>query len=122
MLKNGSKSPRIKLAFNKTARSLRISHKTNRKQPTQQNTKKHTFDTVNIISRQVIGLECFLVKKRIIKWFLSVLLCYYPDGTPKRTVGIFYEDINMVWSKDMDERDYGAHERGCGIKSIIRID
>ena len=39
-----------------------------------------------------------------------IAMAYYPDGTPKRTVGIFYEDINMVWSKDMDERDY-AHMR-----------
>ena len=40
---------------------------------------------------------------------------YYPDGTPKRTVGVFYEDIMAVWSRDMDEEDF-AHMRE-GVKS-----
>ena len=35
-----------------------------------------------------------------------VAMAYYEDGTPKRTVGIWYPDINMVWTKDMDEKDY----------------
>ena len=30
----------------------------------------------------------------------------HSDGTPKRTVGIFYPDINMVWKQDMIEADY----------------
>ena len=37
-----------------------------------------------------------------------VAMAYYPDGTPKRSVGVFYSDINMVWSKRMDETEY-AH-------------
>jgi hypothetical protein len=37
------------------------------------------------------------------------------DGTPKRTVGVFYEDIMAVWSRDMDEEDF-AHMRE-GVKS-----
>ena len=35
-----------------------------------------------------------------------VALSYYPDGTPKRSTGIFYPDINMVWTKDMDESEF----------------
>ncbi len=35
-----------------------------------------------------------------------VAMAYYSDGTPKRTVGIWYPDINVVWTKDMDEKDY----------------
>ena len=42
-------------------------------------------------------------------------MAYYPDGTPKRTVGVFYEDIMAVWSRDMDEEDF-AHMRE-GVKS-----
>ena len=26
-----------------------------------------------------------------------VAMAYYPDGTPKRSVGVFYPDINAVW-------------------------
>ena len=39
-----------------------------------------------------------------------VAMAYYPDGTPKRSVGVFYPDINVVWSKGMDESEYGTHE------------
>ena len=37
-----------------------------------------------------------------------VAMAYYPDGTPKRSVGVFYSDINMVWSKGMDESQFGS--------------
>ena len=33
-------------------------------------------------------------------------MAFYPDGTPKRSAGIFYPDINMVWKQDMIEADY----------------
>ena len=32
-----------------------------------------------------------------------IALAYYDDGTPKRSVGVFYPDISTVWTKDMDE-------------------
>ena len=35
-----------------------------------------------------------------------VAMAYYPDGTPKRSVGIFYPDINAVWTSGMDESEY----------------
>ena len=30
-------------------------------------------------------------------------MAYYEDGTPKRSCGVFYPDINTVWTKEMDE-------------------
>ena len=36
-----------------------------------------------------------------------VAMAYYPDGTPKRSVGVFYPDINAVWTRNMDESEYG---------------
>ena len=39
-----------------------------------------------------------------------VAMAYYPDGTPKRNVGVWYPDIKMVWTNEMDESDY-AHLR-----------
>jgi hypothetical protein len=35
-----------------------------------------------------------------------VAMAYYPDGTPKRSVGVFYPDINAVWSKGMDKSEF----------------
>ena len=35
-----------------------------------------------------------------------VAMAYYSDGTPKRDVGVYYPDINMVWKQDMIEADY----------------
>ena len=35
-----------------------------------------------------------------------VAMAYYLDGTPKRSVGVFYPDINVVWSKGMDESEF----------------
>jgi len=37
---------------------------------------------------------------------MCVAMAYYPDGTPKRDVGVFYPDINVVWTRDMDESDF----------------
>ena len=31
-----------------------------------------------------------------------IAMAYHPDGTPKRSVGIFYPDINAVWTSGID--------------------
>lgn len=36
-----------------------------------------------------------------------VAQAFYADGTPKRSVGVFYPDINMVWTKNLDESEFG---------------
>ena len=36
-----------------------------------------------------------------------VAMAYHADGTPKRSVGVFYPDINMVWTKNLDELEFG---------------
>ena len=46
-------------------------------------------------------------------------MAYYPDGTPKRSVGVFYPDINMVWSKGMDESEY-AHLREDDTPVVLK--
>ena len=32
-------------------------------------------------------------------------MAYYSDGTPKRTVGFFYEDLGTYWTKEMESND-----------------
>ena len=39
-----------------------------------------------------------------------VAMAYYADGTPKRSVGVFYPDINTVWTKNMNETKYGTSQ------------
>ncbi len=48
-----------------------------------------------------------------------VAMAYYPDGTPKRTVGIFYSDIGGVWSSGMDESEY-AHLREDITPAVLK--
>ena len=32
-----------------------------------------------------------------------IAMSFYPDGRPKRSEGVFYDDIATVWTRDMDE-------------------
>ena len=34
-------------------------------------------------------------------------MAFYEDGTPKRSEGVFYDDIATVWTRDMDESEFG---------------
>ena len=43
-----------------------------------------------------------------------VAMAYYPDGTPKRNVGVFYPDIKAVWTKEMNELDYRGEDGTIG--------
>ena len=36
-----------------------------------------------------------------VKWICKTM-AYHPDGTPKRSVGIFYPDIGCTWTKEME--------------------
>ena len=46
-----------------------------------------------------------------------IAMAYYPDGTPKRSVGVFYPDINIVWTREMDETEFGTHENREYVKT-----
>ena len=36
-----------------------------------------------------------------------IAMAFYEDGTPKRSEGVFYDDIATVWTRDMDESEFG---------------
>ena len=98
-------------AFKKTARSLRISPQDKQKAANSAEHKKAYIRYCEHYLKTGDWIGMFSGKEENHKVVPKcIAMAYYPDGTPKRTVGIFYEDINMVWSKDMDERDY-AHMR-----------
>ena len=44
-----------------------------------------------------------------------IVMAYYDDGTPKRSVGVFYPDITAVWTKNMDELDYRGEDGTVGF-------
>ena len=46
-----------------------------------------------------------------------VAMAYYADGTPKRSVGVFYKDINAVWTNNMDESEYVTQENREYVKT-----
>ena len=50
-----------------------------------------------------------------------VAMAYYHDGTPKRSVGVFYPDINAVWSKGMDKSEF-SHLRDDFYSSKVLKD
>ena len=43
-----------------------------------------------------------------------IAMAYYEDGTPKRSCGVFYPDINAVWTKEMNELDYRGEDGTMG--------
>ena len=98
-------------AFNKTARSMKIAPQDKQKAQNAADAKKayiryceHYLKTGDWIGMFSGKEETNMVVPK------CTAMAYYPDGTPKRTVGVWYPDIEMVWTKGMDERDY-AHIR-----------
>ena len=49
-----------------------------------------------------------------------IAMAYNPDGTPKRTVGFWYPDIETVWTKEMELHDEVVEQikRHRSVKAI----
>ena len=100
-------------AFNKTARSMKVSPQDKQKAQNSADAKKayiryceHYLKTGDWIGMFSGKEETNLVVPK------CTAMAYYSDGTPKRTVGVWYPDIEMVWTKGMDERDYSHIREG----------
>jgi len=50
---------------------------------------------------------------------VSVAMSYYPDGTPKRSAGVWYSDIG-VYTDEMAQRDHEQRREAISNKSKIR--
>jgi hypothetical protein len=94
--------------YNKTARSRASS-------PQE---KQKAFNAVDHKKVYIRDLEYYLKSGDYISYFSGqdenqkviprcIAQAFYPDGTPKRNVGVFYPDINMVWTKNLDESEFG---------------
>ena len=98
-------------AYNKTARSMRISPQDKQKAANLAEHKKAYIRYCEHYLKTGDWIGMFSGKEETQKVVPKcIAMAYYPDGTPKRSVGVWYPDIEMIWTKDMDERDY-AHIR-----------
>tara|TARA_R100000008_G_C3499017_1_gene122679 strand:+ start:80 stop:679 length:600 start_codon:yes stop_codon:yes gene_type:complete len=105
-------------ALNKTARSMKIAPQDKQKAANSAEHKKAYIRYCEHYLKTGDWIGMFSGKEetnRVVP--KCIAMAYYPDGTPKRTVGVFYPDINMVWTKDMDEHDYAHMENREGVKS-----
>ena len=94
-------------AFGKTARSMSTTPQEKQKASIMVDSKKayiryceHYLKTGDWIGMFSGKYEEHKVVPR------CVAMAYYPDGTPKRDVGVYYPDIDMVWTSGMDESEY----------------
>ena len=104
-------------AYNKTARSMRISPQDKQKAANLAEHKKAYIRYCEHYLKTGDWIGMFSGKEetqRVVP--KCIAMAYYPDGTPKRSVGVFYPDINMIWTRDMDERDYAHMENREGIQ------
>ena len=104
-------------AYNKTARSVRISPQDRQKAANLAEHKKAYIRYCEHYLKTGDWIGMFSGKEETQKVVPKcIAMAYYPDGTPKRSVGVFYPDINMIWTRDMDERDYAHMENREGIQ------
>ena len=104
-------------AYNKTARSMRISPQDKQKAANLAEHKKAYIRYCEHYLKTGDWIGLFSGKEETQKVVPKcIAMAYYPDGTPKRSVGVFYPDINMIWTRDMDERDYAHMENREGIQ------
>ncbi len=51
-----------------------------------------------------------------------VAMAYWPDGEPKRTIGVFYPDIMKVWDEELEEAWYGKdHNKSSRIPTTREL-
>ena len=90
-------------AFNKSGRGLKVSPQDKQKASRDADNKRayirfceHYLKTGDWISLKSGKYEEHTVVPK------CIAMAYYPDGTPKRSVGVFYPDIHVVWTKEED--------------------
>ena len=90
-------------AFNKVARSFRSTPQDKQRASNDADNKKsyiryceHYLKTGDWIGLKSGKNEDHTVIPK------CIAMAYNPDGTPKRTVGVYYSDLHAVWTKEME--------------------
>ena len=95
--------------YNKTARSRVSSSQEKQKASTTAEHKKAYIRYMELYLKSGDWISTFSggdENQKVIP--RCVAMAYYPDGTVKRSTGTFYPDINMVWTKDLDESEFSG--------------
>ena len=107
-------------AFGKTARSMSVTPQDKQKASNAADNKKAYIRYCEHYLKHGDWIGMFSGLHEELKVVpRCVAMAYYPDGTPKRDVGVFYPDIDMVWSKGMDEFEY-AHLRDDTPPDVLK--
>ena len=94
--------------YNKTARSRVSSSQEKQKASTTAEHKKAYIRYMELYLKSGDWVSMFSGEDENQKVIpRCVAMAYYPDGTVKRSTGIFYPDINAVWTKEMNESEFG---------------
>ena len=90
-------------AFNKVARSFRSTPQDKQRASNDADAKKAYIRYCEHYLRtgDWIGIKSGLHEEHLVIP-KCVAMAYNPDGTPKRTVGVYYSDLHAVWTKEMD--------------------
>ena len=101
------KSKDLVTEYNKTARSIRFTPQEKQKASTAADHKKAYIRYCEYYLKTGDWVAVFSGEDETNKVIPKcVAMAYYEDGTPKRSAGVYYPDINMVWKQDMIEVDY----------------
>jgi len=110
------------VAFNKTARSMRSTPQDKQKAQNAVDGKKAYIRYCEHYLKTGDWIGMFSGKEetnRVVP--KCIAMAYHEDGTPKRTVGVFYPDINVVWSKDMDESEFADIREGVVTNPLAAL-
>ncbi len=90
-------------AFNKVARSFRSTPQDKQRASNDADAKKAYIRYCEHYLRtgDWIGIKSGLHEEHLVIP-KCIAMAYNPDGTPKRTVGVYYPDLHAVWTKEMD--------------------
>ena len=107
--------------YNKTARSWVSSSQEKQKASTTAEHKKAYIRYMELYLKSGDWVSMFSGEDENQKVIpRCIALAYHADGTPKRSVGVFYPDINAVWTKEMNELDYRGEDGTVGYGNAPR--
>ena len=90
-------------AHAKNARGRGITPQIQQKEMALSESKKGYIRDMEHYLRTGDWISSFMgAKENELTQWKCIAMAYNPDGTPKRTIGVWYPDIRMIWTKDME--------------------
>lgn len=109
-------------AFNKTARSMKASPLEKQKASNSADSKKAYIRYCEHYLKTGDWIGMFSGKDETTRVIPKcIAMAYHPDGTPKRNVGVWYDDIFAVWTQDMDESEFADTREGVISNPLVAL-